>query len=71
LILPKQYQGGDDKMKLLSVIALVAGVASLAAGLVLRLAVKEAVLGLAPSSFLEFSMAAFLLTLALEAVGRK
>ena len=58
-------------MKALSSVVLVIGVVSMVIGVVLRLMVKEVALGLGPSSFLEFSIACFLLTLALEAVGKK
>lgn len=58
-------------MKALGGIALVIGIISLAAGVILRLTEKQITLGLAPSSFLEFSVACFLLTIALEISGKK
>ena len=54
-------------MKALSKIAMVAGIISLVGAIVLRAMVREIVLGLEPSSFLEFSIACFLLTIAAEA----
>ena len=57
-------------MKNLGKIALVLGVISMVVGLILRLMVKEIALGLVPSSFLEFSIACFLLTIALKAVSK-
>lgn len=58
-------------MKALSNIALIVGVVSLVIGAILRVMLKEVALGLTPSSFLEFSVACFLLTLALEAVAKR
>ena len=58
-------------MKQIGLLVLVIGVISLVIGLVLRLAAKEIALGLSPSSFLEFSIACFLLTIALDVVGKK
>lgn len=58
-------------MKALTTIALVIGIISLVAGVILRLMVTETVLGLTPQSFLEFSVACFLLTLALDVVAKK
>ena len=55
-------------MKNLGKIVVVLGVISMVVGLILRLMVKEMALGLTPSSFLEFSIACFLLTLALDAI---
>ena len=55
-------------MKALANIVLVIGAVSMIAGVVLRLMVRELTLGLTPSSFLEFSIACFLLTIALKAV---
>jgi len=53
-------------MKNLAKVAIVVGIMSLVAGVVLRLSARAIVLGLEPSSFLEFSIACFLLTLALD-----
>lgn len=58
-------------MKALATVVLIIGVISLVIGIILRLMVKEIVLGLIPSSFLEFSIACFLLTIALEAISKK
>ena len=59
-------------MKALGSVVLALGVISMVIGLVVRLMNRSiTALGLEPSSFLEFSIACFLLTLALEAVGKK
>lgn len=58
-------------MKTISSAVLVIGAASLIVGVLLRLVVKQIALGLVPSSFLEFSMACFLLTIALNSLGTK
>ena len=58
-------------MKALSSLVVVIGIISMVVGVVLRLMVKEIAMGLTPSSFLEFSIACFLLTLALEVVAKK
>ena len=50
--------------------ALVIGVVSMTAGVILRLIPKSLILGLVPSSFLEFSIAAFLLTIALNTTSK-
>ncbi|MEK6732131.1 MAG: hypothetical protein AABY55_00745 [Candidatus Omnitrophota bacterium] len=57
-------------MKTITNAALVVGAVSLIIGLVLRLAVKPIALGLVPSSFLEFSLACFLLTIALNTMSK-
>ncbi len=58
-------------MKTLSKTVLVIGAASMIVALILRLAVKPIVLGLVPSSFLEFSIACFLLSIAINSIGAK
>jgi membrane-bound ClpP family serine protease len=58
-------------MKSIGAIALAIGVISLIAGIVLRVLEKQINLGLVPSSFLEFSIACFLLTIALDVIGKK
>lgn len=58
-------------MKALANVALWAGLVSLIIGILLRLAVKEVALGLVPSSFLEFSVACFLLAIAIVLVGKE
>lgn len=58
-------------MKGLATIVLVIGIISMVAGLILRVAQQQIALGLVPSSFLEFSIACFLLTLALDAISKK
>ena len=57
-------------MKQLAVIATVIGAISMVIAIVIRIMVKEVMLGLAPSSFLEFSIACFLLTLALDKISK-
>lgn len=57
-------------MKMLAKIVLVIGAISIIIGVILRLLVQETALGLTPSSFLEFSIACFLLTIALDAVSK-
>jgi hypothetical protein len=47
-------------------LVLVIGVISMVIGVILRFLAKETALGLAPSSFLEFSIACFLLNIALK-----
>ena len=58
-------------MKMIANIVLVIGIISMIVGVVLRLGMKEVALGLRPSSFLEFSIASFLLVIALGAAGKK
>lgn len=58
-------------MKALATVVLVIGVISMIIGVILRLAVRPTVLGLTPSSFLEFSVASFLLTIALDVISKK
>jgi len=58
-------------MKSLANVALWAGLVSLVIGLILRLGSREIVLGLAPSSFLEFSIACFLLAIAIVLVVKE
>jgi len=59
-------------MKAMATVVLIIGVASLVGGLIVRvMAIKQLALGLIPSSFLEFSIACFLLTLALDAISKK
>lgn len=53
-------------MKALGTVALVVGIISMVIGLILRLAAQQIVLGLIPSSFLQFSIACFLLAIALN-----
>ncbi len=55
-------------MKSLANLALWVGIISLVIGIVLRILVKTIALGLAPSSFLEFSVACFLLAIAIVLV---
>jgi len=55
-------------MKSLANVALYVGLVSLIIGIILRVLVKEVVLGLVPSSFLEFSVACFLLAIAIVLV---
>ena len=57
-------------MKTLSKIILGIGIISMVSGVILRLMVAEIALGLTPSSFLELSIACFLLTIALDAVNK-
>jgi len=57
-------------MKGLANVALVIGIISLVAGSILRLAAKQIALGLAPSSFLEFSVACFLLVIAINTANK-
>lgn len=58
-------------MKGLANIALWAGILTLVVGLILRLAAKQIVLGLIPSSFLEFSIACFVLAIAIVVIGKE
>lgn len=58
-------------MKMLANVVLVVGVISMAIAVILRLMVRQIALGLVPSSFLEFSVACFLLTIALCMVSKK
>ena len=58
-------------MKIVANAALVAGIVSLVIGVVLRLLVKPVALGLIPSSFLEFSIASFLLAIAINTTREK
>ena len=58
-------------MKTLSTVVLVIGVISLISGVVLRLAVREIAMGLVPSSFLDFGIACFLLTIAINTLGKE
>ncbi|MFH1622853.1 MAG: hypothetical protein ABIA97_07045 [Candidatus Omnitrophota bacterium] len=53
-------------MRQIASAALVAGMISLVIGILLRLIVKEMALGLVPSSFLEFSVVCFLLSIAIN-----
>lgn len=55
-------------MKQLANVALYAGLISLIIGIILRVMVRTIALGLAPSSFLEFSVACFLLAIAIVLV---
>ena len=64
-------KGGDNKMKSLANTVLVIGVISMIIGVILRLLVRPIVLGLEPASFLNFSIACFLLTIALNTMGQK
>lgn len=57
-------------METLAKVVLGIGVISLVAGIILRVMLKEVAFGLIPSSFLEFSIACFLLTIALKAVSK-
>lgn len=58
-------------MKALATIVLIGGVISMAVAVVLRLMVKQLALGLEPSSFLELSVACFLLTIALSVLPKE
>jgi len=58
-------------MKGLANIVLGLGILALVVGLILRLAMKQIVLGLIPSSFLEFSIACFVLAIAIVVVGKE
>lgn len=58
-------------MKGLANIVLWAGILALVVGLILRLATRQLVLGLIPSSFLEFSVACFVLAIAMVVVGKE
>ncbi len=58
-------------MKGLANIVLWAGILALVVGLILRLVAKELVLGLIPSSFLELSVACFVLAIAMVVVGKE
>lgn len=58
-------------MKVLGSAALVIGIVSMGVGVILRIMEKQIALGLTPSSFLEFSVACFLLTIALDTIGKK
>ncbi len=55
-------------MKSLANVALYAGIISLVIGIIVRVGVKPIALGLEPSSFLEFSIASFLLAIAIVLV---
>lgn len=55
-------------MKSLANVALYAGLISLVIGIILRLPAKPVFFGLVPSSFLEFSVACFLLAIAIVLV---
>lgn len=57
-------------MKQLAKTALGIGIVSLVIGLLLRAAVREVALGLLPSSFLEFSIACFLLVIAINTMDK-
>lgn len=57
-------------MKSLANVALYVGLISLIIGIILRVLVREVALGLAPSSFLEFSVACFLLAIAIVLVKK-
>ena len=58
-------------MKAISNVVIVVGAASMGIGVVLRLVAKEVGLGLVPSSFLELSVACFLLAIALNSASTK
>ncbi|MBL7198470.1 MAG: hypothetical protein ISS47_10285 [Candidatus Omnitrophica bacterium] len=53
-------------MKTVANAALVIGIISMAIGILIRVLMREVILGLAPSSFLEFSVACFLLNIAIN-----
>ena len=53
-------------MKAVATAVLVIGAISMVIGIVLRLAVRQIALGLTPSSFLELSVACFLLAIAIN-----
>ena len=57
-------------METLAKVVLGVGVISMVVGVMVRLLVIQISLGLTPSSFLEFSIACFLLTIALNAVSK-
>ena len=57
-------------MKQLTKLSLGIGIVSLLVGILLRFTVREAALGLAPSSFLEFSAACFLLVIAINTMEK-
>lgn len=65
-------KGGDNKMKRLANTVLVIGVISMIVGIVVRLLVKPIVLGHGPgpASILNFSIACFLLTIALNSMQK-
>lgn len=58
-------------MKTLSNAALAVGVVSLIIGVILRFIAKPIILGLIPASFLDFSVACFVLTIALNTMNTK
>ena len=55
-------------MKIVMKLSLGVGIISMLIALVLRLMVRQIILGLEPSSFLQFSMTCFLLTIAIYVV---
>jgi membrane-bound ClpP family serine protease len=57
-------------MKQVASVALVIGIISMVIGMLLRILTRETALGLVPSSFLEFSIACFLMNIAIS-VGVK
>lgn len=57
-------------MKVLANLAVVIGAISMVIGIILRIAARPILLGLEPSSFLEFSIACFLLTIALNTMSK-
>lgn len=58
-------------MKVLANFAVVVGIVSMGVGIIVRIMERRVALGLTPSSFLEFSVACFLLTIAIEAISKK
>lgn len=58
-------------MKVLANAALAAGIGSLVIGVILRLLARPIMLGLEPSSFLIFTSACFLLTIAINTMAQK
>lgn len=57
-------------METLAKVVVAIGAISMVVGVILRLMVREVALGLTPSSFLEFSIACFLLTIALNTLKK-
>ena len=57
-------------METLAKIVLVIGAISMIVGVIVRLTATSIALGLTPSSFLEFSIACLLLTIALDAISK-
>ena len=58
-------------MKMLANTGIVVGIVCMVIAIILRLMVKEIVLGLVPSSFLDLSIASFLLTIAINTTSEK